>query len=127
MVDRETAHLVTRVLRHRPELAGIRLDEHGWADVNELLQGMNRIKPITRTGLEEIVATDNKNRFSFSQNKTRIRANQGHSVDVDVEPERLPLLLVCDRPRHIVHASAGYRVGSVDTALDFLQSVMDKA
>ena len=44
-----------------------------------------------------------------------------------VEPERLPLLLVCDRPRHIVHASAGYRVGSVDTALDFLQSVMDKA
>ena len=44
-----------------------------------------------------------------------------------VEPERLPLLLVCDRPRHIVHASAGYRVGSVDTALDFVQSVMDKA
>ena len=44
-----------------------------------------------------------------------------------MEPERLPLLLVCDRPRHIVHASAGYRVGSVDTALDFLQSVMDKA
>ena len=40
-----------------------------------------------------------------------------------VEPERLPLLLVCDRPRHIVHASAGYRVGSVDTALDFFQSV----
>ena len=44
-----------------------------------------------------------------------------------VEPERLPLLLVCDRPRHIVHASAGYRVGSVDTALDLVQSVMDKA
>lgn len=107
MVDRETAHLVTRVLRHRPELAGIRLDEHGWADVNELLQGMNRIKPITRTGLEEIVATDNKNRFSFSQNKTRIRANQGHSVDVDVEPERLP------PPEILYHGTAEGSVASI--------------
>ena len=43
-----------------------------------------------------------------------------------VEPDRLPLLLVCDRPRHIIHASAGYRIGNVDTALDLLRSLMKK-
>lgn len=43
-----------------------------------------------------------------------------------VEPGRLPLLLVCDQPRHIIHASAGYRIGSVDTALDFLRCLTEK-
>ena len=44
-----------------------------------------------------------------------------------VDPERLPLLLLCDGPCHIVHASAGYRVGSVDTALDFCRTIAGKA
>ena len=48
MIDNRTAHLVTRELRHRPKLAGVSLDEHGWVDVNELLNGMNKTTPITR-------------------------------------------------------------------------------
>ena len=107
MIDNRTAHLVTRVLRHRPKLAGVSLDEHGWVDVNELLNGMNKTTPITRAELEEIVATDNKNRFSFSEDGTRIRANQGHSVDVDVELEQLP------PPEILYHGTAEGNIDSI--------------
>ena len=107
MIDNRTAHLVTRVLRHRPKLAGVSLDEHGWVDVNELLNGMNKSVSITRAELENIVATDNKNRFSFSEDGTRIRANQGHSVDVDVELEQLP------PPEILYHGTAEKSVASI--------------
>ena len=79
------------VLRHKPEAAEITLDEHGWADVGALLRGVNKRHPLTMEQLEEIVRTDDKQRYSFSGDKTRIRANQGHSVPVDVElPEMEP-------------------------------------
>lgn len=107
MIDNRTAHLVTRALRHRPKLAGVSLDEHGWVDVNELLNGMNKTVSITRAELENIVATDNKNRFSFSEDGTRIRANQGHSVDVDVELEQLP------PPEILYHGTAEKSVASI--------------
>ncbi len=77
------------LLRHRPELAGITLDEHGWADVEQLMEGIRRTRPIDRRMLEEIVRTDGKQRYSFNSDRTKIRANQGHSIPVDVELERL--------------------------------------
>ena len=107
MSNSRAAHLLTRVLRHRPELAGVSLDENGWADVDELLAGMNRTVPITRAELADIVATDNKGRFSFSEDGTRIRANQGHSVDVDVELEQLP------PPEILYHGTAEKSVASI--------------
>lgn len=74
------------VLRHEPKAAGITLDEHGWADVEELLAGLNGAgRKIDRAVLEEIVRTDKKQRYRFNEDKTRIRANQGHSIPVDVE------------------------------------------
>ncbi len=74
------------VLRHKPEVIGIKLDEHGWADIKELIEGMNRAgKTIDRAKLDEIVATNNKKRYAISDDGKRIRANQGHSVQVDVE------------------------------------------
>lgn len=77
---------ISLVLRHKPDAAGIKLDEHGWANVDELISGINETgRVITMEMLEEIVATDSKQRYSFSDDKTLIRANQGHSVPVDVE------------------------------------------
>lgn len=74
------------ILRHKPSEIGVTLDEHGWADVNELIEGINASgRAIDMETLEEIVKTDNKRRYSFNENKTLIRANQGHSVPVDVE------------------------------------------
>ncbi len=83
---------ISLVLRHKPDAAGITLDEHGWANVQELLDGINNTKRKIDIGsLEEIVRTDNKQRYSFNEDKTLIRANQGHSIPVDVElKEEMP-------------------------------------
>lgn len=76
---------ISLVLRHKPETAGITLGEHGWANVEELLRGINETgRKINMEILENIVATDNKQRYSFNEDKTLIRANQGHSIPVDV-------------------------------------------
>lgn len=74
------------VLRHQPEAAGITLDEHGWADVEDLIQGISGTgRPMDMELLEDIVRTDEKGRYSFNEDRTLIRANQGHSIPVDVE------------------------------------------
>ena len=77
---------ISLILRHKPEEIGIALDEHGWANVKELIAGINNAgRKIDMKTLEEIVRTDNKGRYSFNENKTLIRANQGHSIPVDIE------------------------------------------
>ena len=77
---------LTLVLRHKPEEIGLTLDEHGWASIPELIEKLNKHKcPITLQLLEQIVREDNKKRYAFNDNKTRIRANQGHSLHVDLE------------------------------------------
>ena len=92
---------ISLVLRHQPDAAGITLDEHGWADVEELIHGINCTgREINMTILEEIVRTDNKQRYSFNEDKRLIRANQGHSVLVDVElKEQAP-------PEFLYHGTA---------------------
>ncbi len=92
---------ISLVLRHQPDAAGIRLDEHGWANVDELIEGINNTgRKINIDILEEIVRTDNKQRYSFNQDKTLIRANQGHSIPVDVElEEKQP-------PQYLYHGTA---------------------
>lgn len=75
------------ILRHKPETIGISLDEHGWARVDELIAGIAKDNEFNMDILEEIVRTDEKQRYSFNDDRTLIRANQGHSVQVDVEPE----------------------------------------
>jgi len=91
---------ISLILRHKPEVIGIQLDAHGWADVNALLAGISRKYPINRDILDEIVRSDEKQRYSFSQDGTKIRANQGHSVQVDVE------LPVTEPPETLYHGTA---------------------
>ena len=74
------------ILRHKPEVIGISLDEHGWGSVEDIIKGIRKQYPqMSMKLLEEIVATDSKGRYSFNGDKTYIRANQGHSIHVDVE------------------------------------------
>lgn len=89
------------ILRHQPQAAGINLDKNGWADVEDLLRGMNAAeRKINREILEEIVRTDEKGRYSFDETGKKIRANQGHSVAVDVElAQKLP-------PEFLYHGTA---------------------
>jgi putative RNA 2'-phosphotransferase len=83
------------VLRHKPEDANIVIDTQGWTDVNILLKNIG----INRQELEWILANNNKKRFSYNANKTKVRANQGHSlpyVKIDyqiVELEECPEFL----------------------------------
>lgn len=85
-----TSKFISLVLRHKPEVAGLTLGQGGWVDVDDLLRGCaaNGL-PITRADLEEVVETNNKKRFAFDESGTKIRASQGHSVDVDLELEAL--------------------------------------
>ena len=89
MSNDRTSRFLSLILRHKPETIGITLDEHGWADVADLIEGVNRTHPLTMELLEQIVAQDEKQRYSFNADKTLIRANQGHSIPVDVELEEI--------------------------------------
>ena len=73
------------VLRHQPSSIGIKLDEQGWIDVEELLEAFakNGVS-ISRSLLETVVENNDKKRFSFSDDGSKIRANQGHSVNFDL-------------------------------------------
>jgi putative RNA 2'-phosphotransferase len=73
------------VLRHKPETIGLTLDAEGWADVDDLLaRAACHGAIMTRPELDDIVATSEKKRFAISEDGRRIRANQGHSIDVDL-------------------------------------------
>lgn len=85
MSTNEISKFIALILRHKPETIGISLDEHGWANVDELIEGISKQYEFNMEMLEEIVATDNKKRYSFNEDHTLIRANQGHSVKVDVQ------------------------------------------
>ena len=83
--EKELSRFLSLILRHKPETIGIKLDEHGWADVQELIDRIGKTHRFSMDMLEKIVAEDDKQRYSFNEDKTLIRANQGHSINVDVE------------------------------------------
>lgn len=103
-----TSKFLSLILRHKPETIGISLDEHGWANVDELISGIAGTRPMNMEMLEEIVKTDNKQRYSFNEDKTLIRANQGHSIPVDVE---LPIVIP---PEYLWHGTGQKYVDSID-------------
>lgn len=103
----KTSKFMSLILRHKPEEIGITLDEHGWANVSELIKGISMKYPFSMDILEEIVRTDSKQRYSFNEDKTLIRANQGHSIPVDVELElRVP-------PEYLWHGTGEKYVESI--------------
>ncbi len=109
MSNDSLSKFLSLILRHHPEAAYIELDEHGWAEVDQLIEGIKRTgKRINRELLEEIVRTDNKQRYSFNEDKTLIRANQGHSIPVDVE------LKEQEPPEILYHGTAAGFLASIE-------------
>ena len=92
-------------LRHKPESIGIVLDKNGWTDVNILLEKTGS----TIEDLEIVVAENNKQRFSLNPEKTQIRANQGHSVKVDLQLKRVYENL----PEVLYHGTGPKNVNSI--------------
>jgi putative RNA 2'-phosphotransferase len=96
---------LSKHLRHQPERLGLALAPGGWVAVADLLAACARRQfPLTRAELDEVVARNNKQRFAFDPSGTLIRANQGHSVDVDLQlaPAPPPALLYHGTATHVV-------------------------
>lgn len=106
---KKISKLMSLVLRHKPEHLGLQLDENGWVEVDQLLAAMSREGlQVDIPLLEEVVRENDKQRFSFSEDRLRIRANQGHSVEVDVElAQKIP-------PATLLH-------GTVEKFLDLIR------
>ena len=87
---RRLSKAMSKVLRHQPQTFGLVLDRQGWCDVEELIAAFQR-KGISldRPTLQIVIERNDKKRFSFSTDGTRIRANQGHSIDIDLGYETL--------------------------------------
>ncbi len=81
------SRFLSKILRHEPELINIKLEKNGYANVKDILKGLN----ISKDELDEIVYNNNKQRYSYNEDKTKIRANQGHSINIELEfKEKIP-------------------------------------
>lgn len=92
----KTSKFLSLVLRHDPSSIGLELDDGGWADIDELLKAAKKHRhPITRAQLEEVAEKNDKARFAIDFENNRVRARQGHSIDVDLglAPQDPPELL----------------------------------
>ena len=94
--QKQISKFMSLVLRHQPDLIGIELDEYGWTPVEELIaKAQTNGHRFTESELREVVEKNDKQRFAFSEDGKMIRANQGHSIPVDLDldprvpPERL--------------------------------------
>lgn len=104
----KTSRYISLILRHKPQAAGITLDNNGWAKVDDLIEGVGKTHYLTMEVLEEIVRTDDKQRYSFNSDKSLIRANQGHSIPVDVELE------ILEPPEYLYHGTGEKYKASID-------------
>jgi putative RNA 2'-phosphotransferase len=96
------------ILRHQPEVIGLSLEENGWIEVKKLIEACADYgKSFTFAELKSVVETNDKKRFAFNKDETKIRANQGHSLEVEIEFEKkLP-------PENLYHGTAEKNVGVI--------------
>lgn len=99
--SRRISKFLSYVLRHHPEEVGIKLDEQGWVSLNLLVEACNGVgETMTRAQVLEVVKTNEKQRFAVSEDGRNIRANQGHSIDVELGYEETP------PPEELFHGTA---------------------
>lgn len=99
---------LSRALRHQPERIGITLDTAGWAEIDDLLAACRaRGFAVTRDELDHVVENNDKKRFAVSEDGTRIRANQGHTVAVELG------LTAAEPPARLFHGTVGRVVDTI--------------
>lgn len=108
MNDIELSKFLSLILRHKPDTIGLSLDKNGWADVNELIEKAHKSDiPLDFESLRTIVENSDKKRFAFSSDFSKIRANQGHSVSVDLNlKEAIP-------PDVLYHGTVSKNIDSI--------------
>lgn len=104
----KVSRFLSLILRHQPEAVGLKLDENGWARVDDLIAACAAHgREFTRAELREVVETNDKKRFAFDETGAKIRASQGHSVEVEIEFEKQT------PPAVLYHGTAERNVGSI--------------
>jgi putative RNA 2'-phosphotransferase len=105
---KKISKFLSLILRHEPEIVGLKLEKNGWVPVDNLIKACaDHGQPFTPAELREVVETNDKKRFSFDPSGQKIRANQGHSVEVEIEFEkRTP-------PPVLYHGTAEKNVGFI--------------
>lgn len=112
----KVSKFLSKHLRHDPQALGLTLGEGGWVGVPDLLAALGKRRfSLSREELEEVVARNSKQRFSFDATGTRIRANQGHSVPVDLQLR--PVL-----PPNVLYHGTGHLTAPI-VALEGLQKM----
>jgi len=105
---KKASKFLSYVLRHHPELINLNLDENGWTNVDELIsKSTNDSQGFTFEELDEIVQTNEKKRFAFNEDKTRIRASQGHSIEINLA------LIPQQPPEFLYHGTAQNNIESI--------------
>lgn len=96
------------ILRHQPEVVGLKLDENGWVSVEKLIKACAGYgKKFSLAELKEVVETNDKKRFAFDETGKKIRASQGHSLEIEIEfEEKMP-------PKILFHGTAEKNVGAI--------------
>lgn len=98
---KKLSKFLSLILRHKPELIGLEIDENGWANVDELINLINKNKTYFNFEvLEEIVRTNDKQRFTFSNDKKLIRASQGHSIEINLGYKSI------EPPKYLYHGTS---------------------
>lgn len=115
--NKRLSRLLSYILRHQPEHIRIQLDENGWADTEQLIKQLAEKEPSFDAGvLQHIVATNSKKRFAFNENGSKIRASQGHSVEVELDYAPQP------PPEFLYHGTAEKNIpGILKTGLQKIE------
>ncbi|NOQ35979.1 MAG: RNA 2'-phosphotransferase [Methylococcaceae bacterium] len=104
----QISKFLSLILRHQPETIGLKLDDNGWANIEELIAKTNQKgQRLNRKLLDEVVTTNDKQRFAISDDGLSIRANQGHSLQVDLK------LVAKQPPEVLYHGTATRFVTSI--------------
>ena len=94
MAYQKISKYISYLLRHHPETLELNMDKYGYVLIEELIEKINNTTQwknyLTLDILKDIVATDSKQRYSFNEDTTKIRASQGHSFEVDTVKEAIP-------------------------------------
>lgn len=101
---KKLSKFISYVLRHNPQILNLTMDEQGWVSVAELLENLN---DVSMEMLENVVAENNKKRFAFNADKTKIRASQGHSIPIDLAYSPV------EPPDFLFHGTAVQNIDSI--------------
>lgn len=106
--QRKISKFLSLLLRHQPEVINLTLDAEGWAKVDELIEKCNKHgKVVNLELLKEVVRSNDKQRFTFNKDFSKIRANQGHSINIDLG------LSPVNPPKNLYHGTASRFINNI--------------